>query len=469
MAPTNTPKKDFHIAVCGGGIGGLFMAIGLLHQNIPCTIYEAAHAFAEIGAGVSFGPNAVRAMSLIDPEIKRGYDEIATSNAFPEKKKFWFDFNLGQREDGWKDLKAPGKEGERIAQVVAGDTGQSSVHRAHFLDKLVKLVPEVSVLLDAHDLVRRKRDCETPALGEFIGNFADIKAQGVAKFGKRVESVEKVGKKMRLTFHDGSTAEADAVIGCDGVKSRTRQILLGKHHKYTNPRFTGKYAYRGLIPMEKAAKALGDDLARNSQMYMGRHGHVLTFPIEGGKTMNVVAFQTKMDGKWENKKWVLPMKKEELSNDFRSWGQNVQRILSLMEKPDVWALFDHPPAPTYYQGRLAILGDAAHASTPHQGAGAGQAIEDAFVLSNLLGQVKSANGIEKAFHAYDAVRRPRSQKVVKTSRDAAAIYEFEDENLGTDLDKIRRRLEERYDWIWNEDLPQQLRTAQDIMGLKANL
>ncbi|CAL3964468.1 unnamed protein product, partial [Diplocarpon coronariae] len=125
-----------------GGIGGLFMAIGLLHQNIPCTIYEAAHAFAEIGAGVSFGPNAVRAMSLIDPEIKRGYDEIATSNAFPEKKKFWFDFNLGQREDGWKDLKAPGKEGERIAQVVAGDTGQSSVHRAHFLDKLVKLVPE---------------------------------------------------------------------------------------------------------------------------------------------------------------------------------------------------------------------------------------------------------------------------------------------------------------------------------------
>lgn len=148
---------------------------------------------------------------------------------------------------------------------------------------------------------------------------------------------------------------------------------------------------------------------------------------------------------------------------------NIDMGRQLMEKPDVWALFDHPPAPTYFKGRLAILGDAAHASTPHQGAGAGQAIEDAFVLSNLLGQVKSVDEIEKAFHAYDAVRRPRSQKVVKTSRDAAAIYEFEDEILGTDLDKIRRRLMERYDWIWDEDLPTQLKTAQDIMGVRANL
>lgn len=140
-----------------------------------------------------------------------------------------------------------------------------------------------------------------------------------------------------------------------------------------------------------------------------------------------------------------------------------------MEKPDVWALFDHPPAPTYFKGRLALLGDAAHASTPHQGAGAGQAVEDAFILSNLLGQVKSVEGIEKAFHAYDAVRRPRSQKVVATSRDAVKIYEFEDEKLGIDLEIIKRTLEMRYDWIWDEDLPQQLKKAQDIMDTRANL
>ena len=240
------------------------------------------------------GPNAVRAMSLLDPEIKKGYDRIATSNAWPEKKKFWFEFNLGPKESGWKDIKAPGKEGQRIAQVVACDVGQNSVHRAHFLDVLVKMVPD-----------------------------------GVAKFGKRVEKVEKKGQKMQITFSDSSTAEADAVIGCDGVKSRARQILLGEDHEATNPTFTGKYAYRGLIRMEKAVEAIGDELARNSQMYLGRHGHILTFPIEKGKTMNVVAFQTKMDGKWQNENWVLPMKKEDMFNDFAGWGESVQQILSV--------------------------------------------------------------------------------------------------------------------------------------------
>lgn len=270
------------------------MAIGLLHQHISCTIYEAAPAFAEIGAGVSFGPNAVRAMSLIDPEIRAGYDKIATSNAAPGKKKIWFDFSLGQKDSAWKDLKAPGKEGTSIAQVVAGDVGQSSVHRAHFLDQLVKLVPD-----------------------------------GVAQFGKRLQKLQKVGEKIKMTFHDGSTAEADAVIGCDGVKSRTRQILLGENHEAVNPTFTGKYAYRGLIPMEKAVNALGRRLAENSQMYLGRHGHVLTFPIQKGKTMNVVAFQTKADGKWEDERWVLPMKKEDMFRDFDGWGESVQQILSV--------------------------------------------------------------------------------------------------------------------------------------------
>ena len=144
----------------------------------------------------------------------------------------------------------------------------------------------------------------------------------------------------------------------------------------------------------------------------------------------------------------------------------------LMEKPDVWALFDHPPAPTYYKKRLAVLGDAAHASTPHQGAGAGQAVEDAYILSNLLGKINNAEEIEKAFKAYDAIRRPRSQKVVTTSREAVKIYEFEDEELGSDLEKIKKRLGERYNWIWNEDMNAQLQEALRLLGkgeLSANL
>lgn len=233
-------------------------------------------------------------MTLIDPEIKKGYDSIATNNAYPEKKNVWFDFRLGQKEDGWKDMAAPGREGQKIAEIKAREYGQSSVHRAHFLDVLVKLIPD-----------------------------------SAAKFGKRVDQVEKKGDKMQLTFQDGTTAEADAVIGCDGIKSRTRRILLGEDHTAANAVFTGKYAYRGLVPMEKAVEAVGDELARNSQMYIGRHGHILTFPIEKGKTMNVVAFQQKENGKWEEEKWVLPMKKEDMFNDFEGWGDNSQHILSV--------------------------------------------------------------------------------------------------------------------------------------------
>lgn len=138
--------------------------------------------------------------------------------------------------------------------------------------------------------------------------------------------------------------------------------------------------------------------------------------------------------------------------------------MKLMEKPDVWALFEHPPAPTYTKGRLCLLGDSAHASTPHQGAGAGQAVEDAFVLSNLLGKISSAVDIEKAFRAYDAVRRPRSQKVVKTSREAADIYEFKNKSLGFDFEKTREELEGRMKWIWEEDLHAHLQMAQDMMA-----
>lgn len=185
--------------------------------------------------------------------------------------------------------------------------------------------------------------------------------------------------------------------------------------------------------------------------------------------MNVVAFQTQPDGKWENEKWVIPMRESDMFSDFEGWGKDAKHILSLMEKPDVWALFDHPPAPTYYKGRLVLLGDAAHASTPHQGAGAGQAIEDAFVLSNLLGDCKEVGDIEGAFRAYDEIRRPRSQKVVKTSREAAELYEFENEDdvggdgVDVNIESMKKKLVERCKWIWNEDLGAQLDSARRVM------
>lgn len=267
---------------------------------------------------------------------------------------------------------------------------------------------------------------------------------------------------MQMKFKDGSTAQADAVIGCDGIKSRVRVLLLGEKDPAARARFTGKYAYRGLIPMGKAVGLLGDELARNSQMYLGYHGHMLTFPIEHGKTMNVVAFMTSKTGKWKDDSWVVPMKREDMEQDFADWGKDVKSVLSLMERTDLWALFDHPPAKAYYKGRVCLLGDSAHASTPHQGAGAGMALEDAYILSSLLGQVKNVDAIEEAFRVYDATRRPRTQRLVTTSRDCGETYELENRDVGDDVQKLKRNLDERQRWIWNHNLESDMVKATEM-------
>lgn len=187
-------------------------------------------------------------------------------------------------------------------------------------------------------------------------------------------------------------------------------------------------------------------------------------PIEQGKVVNIVAYFTKEDGRWNHEAWVRPATKEEMLASFRGWSEPVRSILSLIEKPDLWALFDHLPAATYYRkGKLCLLGDSAHASTPHHGAGAGMAVEDALIMSRLLASIGSAGELESAFAAYDAVRRPRSQRLVASSRKTGEVYDFEDEIIGDNMKATREYLEQAWDWIWNEDLNRQLEMAQLYM------
>jgi hypothetical protein len=119
----SAPNEKISIAICGGGISGLSVAIGLLrYPHLYVHIYESAPAFAEIGAGVSFGPNAMRAMSLIDPNILRGYDRRRTENDFQGKKDAWFDFRWGMDVRGRK-------AGDWFHATISRGTGQSSIYR----------------------------------------------------------------------------------------------------------------------------------------------------------------------------------------------------------------------------------------------------------------------------------------------------------------------------------------------------
>ena len=153
----------------------------------------------------------------------------------------------------------------------------------------------------------------------------------------------------------------------------------------------------------------------------------------------VVAFSSRPT--WDKPEWVVQTSREDLLDDYKHWSPTIRAVMDSLQKPDIWALFDHPPASTYYSAKplICLVGDAAHASTPHQGAGAGMGVEDAYVLSELLSRCNTKDEIQKAFHAYDTVRRPRSQKLVKTSREAGMLWELEGDGVGEEARKMIRR------------------------------
>lgn len=420
-------SKPFSIALVGGGISGLTLAIALLKHDIPITVYEAAPHFAEIGAGVALGPNAGRAMELMSDKIYKAFMKCKTGNASPADS--WFTIRVGDARKADKDgsVRSGKKVGDRLFDVpLKHSGGRGGVYRAHFLDELITHIPKE-----------------------------------IANFDKRLESLEDAqdgSGDVVLKFADGTSAQHSAVIGCDGIKSKTRAHVLGQDDPATTAVFSGKICYRGLIPMDEAKELLGEEVAANSQIFCGYHGHLLTFPVAKGKTMNVVAFASR--DSWDDDRWVVPTTKEEMESDFAAWGPHVQKIVNAMQKPDIWALFMHPDCNTFVKGRVCLTGDAAHATTPHQGAGAGMCLEDSYILANLLKDANSVDDLEKAFKAFDAVRRERTQRNVKTSKEAGQLYDFE--LFGDDLEKIEESFLTRMRWIWDIDLEAQLKQAQGI-------
>lgn len=223
-----TKPRNFEVAVIGGGIAGLTLAIALHHRGIPITIYEQAPQFGEIGAGVSFSPNAVQAMKVCHEGVYKAYEKICTRNLWPSKEKVWFDYLNGL------DDPPEGRKAQDIAFTIKTKNGQSGVHRARYLDEMVHLVPKE-----------------------------------VARFGKRLKGVEESSNgRLLMEFEDGTTAETDAIVGCDGIKSTVRQIIVGRDHPSARPVYTHKYAYRGLAQMDKAIEAIGEELAQNSCMHV---------------------------------------------------------------------------------------------------------------------------------------------------------------------------------------------------------
>ncbi|KAK1636412.1 hypothetical protein BDP81DRAFT_489945 [Colletotrichum phormii] len=150
----------------------------------------------------------------------------------------------------------------------------------------------------------------------------------------------------------------------------------------------------------------------------------------------------------------------------------MQKAIRLLKVLDRWALFDlgDYPIPTFAKGRICLLGDAAHASTPHQGAGAGICIEDAAVMASLLAdeKVRDSTGVVAAFAAFDASRRERGEWLIRESRRAGELYDLRTKH-GKDFDKLREEVYSQAEELWNFDLDGNIRDALEDMGRRLNV
>lgn len=278
--------KNFTVTIIGGGIGGLILAAGLVRRQIPVRVYEAAPAYAEIGLGLSIGPAAHRAMPLITPEVRELYDLLITTHAdspgYETFRQTWF-------EIVWA---SGAHEGDCLMNLKALPSGQTTLRRADFLDALVKLVPE-----------------------------------DVMQFGKRLEWLEETTDGVRLQFQDNTTVLADIVVGCDGIKSKVKESVISQELKDQGPQYSGMYAYRAVLDMEDAVKAVGHRRARVSTMYVGDGAYAISYPIMRAQKVNVGLYI--LDDEWNYDSRVRPADKDAMRRDARNMGRYVNALVEV--------------------------------------------------------------------------------------------------------------------------------------------
>ncbi|KAB5533379.1 FAD binding domain-containing protein [Coniochaeta sp. 2T2.1] len=370
-----TPQLD--IAVIGGGIIGLIVSLGLIKRGINVKIYEQSSTFRETGAGLGFLPKDFECMATINPNID---DWLYVA-------------------DGYHQGKDDRKKENLLGRIHSGLRG---CRRVQFLTELGKYIPD-----------------------------------GTIQFRQRLEMVvEKGGEKLELRFADGSVASADAValkvsvVGCDGIKSRVRRIIVGEDHPACLPRYTHMICFRGLVPMQKARPFVGDLIASHPTMHLGPDAHMVTYPVAG---------QTFLEYR-------------RLRGAFPASAKHARDLAALMpEALTKWALFDtfDHQIPFYNLGRVCIAGDAAHAAAPHHGAGAGLGVEDSLCLSAL----------EKAFETFTAVRRERCQWMVESIHTVCDLYEWKRPDIKEDPAKAMPELVARYQIVVGFDTDAMLKAT----------
>lgn len=354
------------IIVAGGGIGGLSAALGLATRGCRVTVLEQADAFGEIGAGIQIGPNAFHAMDWL------GVGEAARRKAVYIDKLVMMD----------------GMSGEEIAHIPVDEPFRKRFRNPYAVIHRADLH---GVLLDA---CRARSDIALVTRARVVGYAND-----------------RAGASVRT--EKGDTHAGDAVIGCDGIRSRIREQVTGGDAI----RLSGHVAYRAVLPIEK----MPEDLRWNAAtLWAGPKCHMVHYPLQGWKTFNLVAtFQTEVDAVGVSEAGT----REEILSRF---GNVVQRARKLLEVPTEWrrwVLGDREPIENWTDGRVTLLGDAAHPTHQYFAQGACMAMEDAVCLADKFD--KTNGDLDAAFQAYQHDRIIRAYRVVLSSRMLGRVYHAE--------------------------------------------
>jgi salicylate hydroxylase len=359
--------KNQHILIAGGGIGGLAAALALARSGHSATVLERAAEFADTGAGIQLGPNAVKVLAQL------GVRDAALQLAcLPQA--------IAVRHAA---------TGRSISRILLGQAVQqrygevyACVHRADLHAALLQAVrAESRVTLYSGDAV-----------------------QGVSQSDAAVQ----VQSSQR-------SLQADALVATDGLWSSVRQAVMADGV----PRATGHAAYRALLPMAQVPAALQ---ALEVGVWWAPDVHVVHYPVRCGKFLKLVVLSEHSAAK-AVPGWASAADHAQVAQSLQQacplLGDLLQSVQTHQHTWQSWHLYDRPAARSWVQGRVALLGDAAHPMLPYLAQGAAMALEDAVVLSHQVGQ---HDDWDTALQSYQQLRKARAERVVAMARRNGRIF-----------------------------------------------
>jgi 6-hydroxynicotinate 3-monooxygenase len=352
-------KRKLNVAIVGAGMGGLAAAAALRLKGIDVTVYEQARQFARVGAGIQIGCNAMHVLRGLGLEAR-----LRAQTFYPRS---W-------NNRDWRT-------GEVMFDMIFGPTAEAKygapyllAHRGDLHEALASIVPAEVIRLD-HRLV---------GVGSTSGD-------------------------VRLAFANGASAEADAVIGADGVHSALKKFLFGEDTLNA----TGRIAYRTTYPAKLLEGFEMDECAK----WWGEDRHIVMYYVKPDRS-EVYFVTSQPEPEFGLESWSAEGDVDVLRAAFEGFHPTVQRVLAACPSVHKRVLVDREPLERWGNGRAVLLGDAAHPMTPYMAQGAAMAIEDAAVLSRCLDSVEP-DGVAAALGRYEATRTERTARMQLTSRQNA--------------------------------------------------